>query len=118
VAPMRKGLRKGSAATLACAALMALGARPASAELAFFANGSSLSIKAHRIEGDSLVLGLRGGGEMVLAVSAIVRIAPDEVPYPEPEASKPDVVADTRHDAPAVTRPRCGKVAGTREPPR
>jgi len=100
---MRKGLRKGSAATLACAALMALGARPASAELAFFANGSSLSIKAHRIEGDSLVLGLRGGGEMVLAVSAIVRIAPDEVPYPEPEASKPDVVADTRHDAPAVT---------------
>jgi soluble lytic murein transglycosylase-like protein len=81
---------------------MALAARPASAELAFFANGSSLSIKAHRIEGDSLVLALRGGGEMVLAVSAIVRIAPDEVPYPEPEAPKTDVAADTRHETPSA----------------
>jgi soluble lytic murein transglycosylase-like protein len=77
--------------------LVALAARPASAELAFFANGSYLSIKAHRIEGDSLVLGLRGGGEMVVAVSAIVRIAPDEVPYPEPEAPK------TGEGGPAMT---------------
>jgi soluble lytic murein transglycosylase-like protein len=46
---------------------------------------------------------------MVLAVSAIVRIAPDEVPYPEPEAPKTDASGDggpgiTTMTAPAVTQ--------------
>lgn len=62
-------------------------AAPARAELAFFANGRSLSIKAHREEAGALVLQLRGGGELSLAPDAIVRFAPDEVPYPEPEAA-------------------------------
>jgi soluble lytic murein transglycosylase-like protein len=67
---------------------------PASAELAFFANGATLSIKAHRLDGDALVLSLRGGGEMTLDPSLIARFAPDEVPYPEPEAiaPKPDAL--------------------------
>lgn len=62
-------------------------AAPARAELAFFANGTTLSIKAHRLDWDheSLILVLRGGGEMTLNTSAVVRITPDEVPYPEPE---------------------------------
>jgi soluble lytic murein transglycosylase-like protein len=59
---------------------------PARAELVFFATGRSLSVKSHRTEGDSLVLTLRNGGEIVCEPSVIVRIAPDEVPYPEPEA--------------------------------
>ena len=58
--------------------------RPACAELAYFASGSSLSIKDHREEGDSLVLRLRAGGEIVCDRALIVRFAPDEVPYPEP----------------------------------
>jgi soluble lytic murein transglycosylase-like protein len=58
---------------------------PARAELAFFSNGRTLAIKSHRIEGDSLVLTLRSGGEVVCAVTTIARFAPDEVPYPEPE---------------------------------
>jgi soluble lytic murein transglycosylase-like protein len=57
---------------------------PARAELAYFASGDSLSIKTHREEGDSLVLSLRTGGEIVCDRSLIVRFAPDEVPYPEP----------------------------------
>src|SRR5207302_423423 len=58
---------------------------PAYAELVFFANGQSMSVKAHRIEGDSLVLTMRAGGEIVCDPAVVTRIAPDEVPYPEPE---------------------------------
>jgi soluble lytic murein transglycosylase-like protein len=59
-------------------------ALPAKAELAYFSSGDSLSIKAHRDDGDSLVLTLRSGGEIVCDRVLIVRFAPDEVPYPEP----------------------------------
>src|SRR5882672_7675148 len=65
---------------------------PARAELAFFAGGNTMSIKAHRLDGDSLVLSLRSGGEIVCDPSLILRFAPDEVPYPEPDAA---VVAAT-----------------------
>ncbi|HXD74053.1 MAG TPA: transglycosylase SLT domain-containing protein [Vicinamibacterales bacterium] len=64
-------------------------AAPARAELAFFANGQSMSIKAHRVDGESLVLSLRSGGEIVCEPALIVRFAPDEVPYSEPEAAPP-----------------------------
>jgi soluble lytic murein transglycosylase-like protein len=67
---------------------------PARAELAFFADGHTMSVKTHRVDGDSLVLSLRSGGEIVCDVALIVRFAPDEVPYPEPaepaEASAPE----------------------------
>src|SRR5262249_27912931 len=62
------------------------GASTARAELVFFASGGSLSVRAHREDGGSLVLSLRTGGEIVCDRSVIVRIAPDEVPYPEPAA--------------------------------
>jgi soluble lytic murein transglycosylase-like protein len=58
---------------------------PARAELVFFASGRSMSVKGHRVEGNSLVLLLRAGGEIVCDPATIARIAPDEVPYPEPE---------------------------------
>jgi len=66
-------------------ALLVLGvASSARAELAFFEDGRFLSIKSHRTEDDQLVLMLRSGGELRCAPSLIVRIAEDEVPYPEP----------------------------------
>jgi hypothetical protein len=68
--------------------LIVLGlAAPAQAELVFFAGGQTMSVKAHRSEGDRLVLSLRGGGELVCDAALIARIAPDEVPYPEPDSS-------------------------------
>jgi hypothetical protein len=67
-------------------------ATPASAELVYFATGRTLSVKSHRVEGTSLVLTLRSGAEVVCEASLITRIAPDEVPYPEPE---PGPVEDT-----------------------
>ncbi len=66
---------------------------PAQAELAYFATGRTLSIKAHRVDGNSLVLTLRSGGEVVCDASTIARFAPDEVPYPEPEPIVTEVAA-------------------------
>jgi hypothetical protein len=43
-----------------------------------------MSVKGHRVEGNQLVVTLRGGGEMTLDRSLIVRIGPDEVPYEDP----------------------------------
>jgi soluble lytic murein transglycosylase-like protein len=62
-------------------------AAPARAELAFFASGQTMSVKGHRTDGDSIVLSLRSGGEIVCESGVIVRFAPDEVPYPEPEVT-------------------------------
>jgi soluble lytic murein transglycosylase-like protein len=66
---------------------------PARAELVFFSSGRSLSVKSHRVEGETLVLALRDGGEIVCEPSLIARIAPDEVPYPEPEVEVTPLVA-------------------------
>ena len=78
---------------MACLCLL-VSAAPARAELVFFSSGRSLSVKGHHAEGDSLVLILRGGGEIVCAPSLIARIEPDEVAYPEP----PDVSAKAEGD--------------------
>ncbi len=49
-----------------------------------------LSVKGHRTEGESLVLMLRAGGEMICESSIVARIEPDEIPYPD---DKPEAVA-------------------------
>jgi soluble lytic murein transglycosylase-like protein len=80
--------------TLVAAGLLAVGVFPASADLVYLQTGRTLSVKAHRIEGDTAVLILRGGGEVRCAVDLITRVAPDEVPYPEPAA--PQQAAETQ----------------------
>jgi soluble lytic murein transglycosylase-like protein len=90
-------------------ALSLLGvAAPARAELVFFATGRTLNVKGHRTEGDSLVLALRGGGEVEISSSAIARIAPDEAPYPEP------VEVSLKADPPNADAADDGDVAPTR----
>jgi len=66
---------------------------PARAELVFFASGRSMSVKGHRDEGNTIVLLLRAGGEIVCESASIARISPDEVPYPEPEGDAPPAAA-------------------------
>ena len=68
-------------------------ALPAHAEIVFFNTGRTLSIKTHRVDGDALVLTMRSGGEIVCDASVVSHFAPDEVPYPEPEAEAPVLVA-------------------------
>lgn len=78
---------------IALGAALFVSAVPARAELVFFSSGRTLSVKAHRVDGDSIVLSLRTGGEMVTDRSVVTRIGPDEVPYPEPEPIVSEPVA-------------------------
>ncbi len=75
----------------AALALGLLAAGSANAELVFLTTGRNLSVRAHRIEGESIVLELRAGGEIVCDRALVARIDPDEVAYPEPapEAAAP-----------------------------
>jgi Transglycosylase SLT domain len=57
---------------------------PARAEIVFFSTGRNMSVASHHIEGDSIVMEMRGGGEMTVDASLVAHIDPDEVPYPEP----------------------------------
>lgn len=66
------------------AAVMLACASPVHAELVFFDTGRVLSVKNHRLDGETMVLELRSGGQMLCEASIITGIAPDEVPYPEP----------------------------------
>jgi soluble lytic murein transglycosylase-like protein len=63
-------------------------AAPAAAEIVFLSSGRILSVKAHKVEGDSIILTLRGGGEVTCDKYLIEKITPDEVPYPEPVAEQ------------------------------
>lgn len=72
-------------------ALWLVSVSDSSADLVFFANGRSMSVRAHREEGASIVLLLRSGGEIVCDRSLVTRIEPDEIPYPYPAV--PDLAA-------------------------
>ena len=75
-------------------------AAPASAEIVFLTSGRTLSVKSHRIDGQSIVLTLRGGGEVTCDKSLIDKILPDEVPHPEPEAEQAKGKAKAEPTAP------------------
>lgn len=72
-----------------------------SAELVTLVSGQTMSVRSVRIDGETAVLALRGGGELECAAALIRSVAPDEVPYPEPE----DVTAAATA-APAVAEGR------------
>jgi len=72
------------------AAFCLASAADASADLVLLDNGRHLSVKSHRVEGESIVLVLRNGGEIVCARSRVTSIAPDEVPDPEPSPQTAD----------------------------
>ena len=64
------------------------------ADILTLASGRSVSVRAYRVEGARAILTLRGGGEVVCHAALVVRVAPDELPYPDPDeaASTPDPV--------------------------
>jgi Transglycosylase SLT domain len=71
----------------------------ASAEIVFLTSGRTLSVKAHRQEGDSMVLSLRAGGEVTFDHSLVEKIVPDEVPHPEPQPEPDPASLQTEQDA-------------------
>ena len=81
-----------------------VGANPAFAELIFFSPSRSMSVLGHRVDGDTIIVQLRGGGEMTFDRQLITRIAPDEVPYPNPDS--PESRASTGSGRPELVEGR------------
>lgn len=69
---------KRAAFVLAAAAVLAA-AGPARAEIVVLGNGELLKAISHRLEGDTVVVALRGGGEIGTPASTIRGYVPDEV---------------------------------------
>ena len=72
---------------------LAVTAVPASAEIVYLSSGKTLSVKSHRIEGESIILTMRSGGEVTCDKSIIEKIVADEVPHEEPKPEAPTTVA-------------------------
>ena len=84
--------------TAIAAAVLALVATEARADIVVFKNGRTMSVKSCLVEADTATLRLRGGGEVTFPASLVARVDPDEVPYPE------DVpVAAVAADAPVAS---------------
>lgn len=77
-------------------------AGPAYAEIAVLTSGRTLSIKSHRIDGDSIILKMRDGGEVTCDRTLIEKIIADEVPYQEPQAPVVPTPAANPSPAPAL----------------
>jgi hypothetical protein len=83
-----------NAALLSAAIVALLGtAAPASAEIVFLTSGRTLSVKSHKVDGESIVLTLRGGGEVTCDKNLISKIEADEVPYVDPEGDQQSEIA-------------------------
>ena len=79
-----------------------LGAAQAHAEIVILSSGRTLSAKSHRVEGDSIVLQMRNGGEVTCNKSLIDKIVPDEVPYPEPPPAAEQAPVQVAGEVPAI----------------
>lgn len=70
--------------SLLTSAMVVASASQINAEMIFFANGRTMSVKGYRVSGDTITVTLRNGGEATFQKSIVARIAPDEMPDPQP----------------------------------
>jgi len=68
----------------AVALVLTASAVDARAEIIVLTSGRTISVKSHQIQGESIVLTFRTGGEVTCDRSLVEKILADEVPYPEP----------------------------------
>jgi hypothetical protein len=73
-------------------------ATSAHAEIVVLTSGRTLSIKGHRVDGASIVLQMRTGGEVTCDKSLIEKIVDDEVPHPEPQEALPAIASEPGTD--------------------
>ena len=73
----------GTVRVLACALVLSCPAL-ARAEIVRLSSGAVVSVESCRFEGESVVLELRGGGEVRAAKSLVVDVQADEVPHARP----------------------------------
>lgn len=93
---MRRAAQAGVAAMVATFAV----APSASADLVHLSTGRTLSVREVRVVEGRAILTLRTGGQVECPADLIVRIDPDEVPWPEPEAGVATPVAMAAPTAP------------------
>jgi hypothetical protein len=68
---------------VAVVGVLVAAAAPAGAEIVVLRTGRTLSVKAVQVDGAGrAVLTLRGGGEIVCESALILRVDPDEIPWP------------------------------------
>ncbi|MEO5742923.1 MAG: hypothetical protein ABIS29_20240, partial [Vicinamibacterales bacterium] len=60
-----------------------------------FKNGRTMSVQSIRIDADTATMQLRDGGEVAFPASAVARVHPDEVPYPDPAGGSREPAAET-----------------------
>jgi soluble lytic murein transglycosylase-like protein len=77
-------------------------ALPVRAEIVYLSSKKTISIQSHRIEGDSIVLTLRGGGEVTCDKSLIEKIVADEVPYADPKVTEAEVPSVSQGAVPSL----------------
>jgi soluble lytic murein transglycosylase-like protein len=85
----------------------------AKAEIVVLTSGATLSIKSHRVEGDSIVLQMRNGGEVSCDKTLIEKIVADEVAHPEPQQTTIVPVAPAATDSSATAIGPYGEIITT-----
>jgi soluble lytic murein transglycosylase-like protein len=56
-------------------------APPASAETVRLTNGRTLTVDRYRVDGESAVLSMRGGGEIIVPRALVAEVRPDDLPF-------------------------------------
>ena len=88
--------RAGLGACLAFVFLVHPAAAPVTSEVVFFASGQVMPIAEHRVEGENVVLTLKGGGEVFFDAAYIERIEPSIVyTVPVPPLPTPNLEPQT-----------------------
>ncbi len=92
------------AGTVRLALVFTLLPLPAFADIVVFKTGRTMSVASARLEGESVVVRFRDGGEGTIASRLIDRVDPDEVPWPfeAREAAPVSVQAAVVPDLPAL----------------
>lgn len=90
---------------LGAASLVVLSAVPARAEIVVLTSGRTLSVKSHRIDGESIILTLRGGGDVTCDRALVDKILADEVPYPEPQETAEETDSSEQSADPLASTP-------------
>jgi soluble lytic murein transglycosylase-like protein len=85
--------------------LLLLAAPPARADIVRLTNGRTMNVDAARFEGDTVILVMRGGGEIRASRDLIAELLPDEVPFAR--AAAIEVLAGS----PAAAAPQLGVTA-------
>lgn len=97
---MRQARTRRLAFSLLTSAMVLATVSQINAEVIFFANGRTMSVKDYRISGDTVTVTLRQGGEATFDKALISHISPSEVPDP-PSAVALAAVAAAVGAAPA-----------------